>query len=55
MRKVIIRNDLMNSELVKQFLQLDKNASEMMVNPPKLHLEYSVEGQTKGIRDYLYI
>jgi hypothetical protein len=41
--------------LVKQFLQLDKNASEMMVNPPKLHLEYSVEGQTKGIRDYLYI
>ena len=55
LRKVIIRNDLMNSELVKQFLQLDKNASEMMVNPPKLHLEYSVEGQTKGIRDYLYI
>lgn len=36
LRKIIIRNDLMNSELVKQFLQLDKNASEMMVNPPKL-------------------
>jgi len=45
----------MNSELVKQFLQLDKNASEMMVNPPKLHLEYTIEGQTKGIRDYIFI
>lgn len=42
LRKIIIRNDIMNSELVKQFLQLDKNASEVMVNPPKLHLEYSV-------------
>jgi hypothetical protein len=40
---------------VKQFLQLDKNASEMMVNPPKLLLEYVIEGQTKGIRDYLYL
>jgi len=28
----------MNSDLLKQFLQLDKNASEMMVNPPKLHI-----------------
>lgn len=27
LRKIIVRNDLMNSELVKQFLQLDKNAS----------------------------
>jgi hypothetical protein len=45
----------MNSELVKQFLQLDKNASEVMVNPPKLHLEYAVEGQSKGIRDYVYV
>jgi hypothetical protein len=36
LRKIIVRNDLTNSELVKQFLQLDKNASEMMVNPPKL-------------------
>lgn len=42
LRKIIVRNDLMNSELVKQFLQLDKNASEVMVNPPKLHLEYQV-------------
>jgi len=32
----------MNSELIKQFLQLDKNASEMMVNPPKLQLEYTI-------------
>lgn len=55
LRKIIVRNDLMNSELVKQFLQLDKNASEVMVNPPKLHLEYQVEGQTKGIRDYIYV
>ena len=45
----------MNSDIVKQFLQLDKNASEMMVNPPKLHIDYSIEGQTKGIRDYFYI
>ncbi len=45
----------MNSDLVKQFLQLDKNASEMMVNPPKLHIEYAIEGQTKGIRDYYYV
>lgn len=27
----------------------------MMVNPPKLLLEYVIEGQTKGIRDYLYL
>ena len=45
----------MNSDIVKQFLQLDKNASEMMVNPPKLHIDYSIEGQTKGIRDYFYV
>lgn len=32
----------MNSEAVKQFLQLDKNASEMMVNPPRLHMEYTI-------------
>lgn len=55
LRKIIVRNDLTNSELVKQFLQLDKNASEMMVNPPKLELEYSIDGQTKGIRDYIYV
>ena len=40
---------------MKQFLQLDKNASEVMVNPPKLHLEYTIEGQSKGIRDYIYL
>ncbi len=45
----------MNSDLVKQFLQLDKNASEMMVNPPTLHMEYTIEGQSKGIRDYYYV
>jgi hypothetical protein len=55
LRKIIVRNDLMNSDLVKQFLQLDKNASEMMVNPPQLHIEYVIEGQSKGIRDYFYI
>ena len=26
-----------------------------MVNPPRLHIEYSIEGQSKGIRDYFYI
>ena len=40
---------------MKQFLQLDKNASEQMVNPPKLHIDYSIEGLSKGIRDYYYI
>lgn len=55
LRKVIVRNDLMNSDLLKQFLQLDKNAAQMMVNPPKLHLEFNIEGQSKGIRDYFYI
>jgi hypothetical protein len=45
----------MNSEVVKQFLQLDKNASGMMVNPPTLHHEYNIEGQSKGIRDFVYV
>jgi hypothetical protein len=40
---------------VKSFLQLDKNASEMMVNPPKLALEYVIDGQSKGVRDFLYV
>jgi hypothetical protein len=40
---------------VKTFLQLDKNASEMMVNPPKLALEYVIDGQSKGIRDFIYV
>ena len=42
LRKIIIRYDVLNSDLVKQFLQLDKNASEVMVNPPKLHIDYSI-------------
>ena len=46
---------MLNSDLVKQFLQLDKNASEVMVNPPKLHIDYTIEGQSKGIRDYFFI
>lgn len=54
LQKMVIRNDLMNSEAVKSFLQLDKNASEMMVNPPKLALEYVIDGQSKGVRDYVY-
>lgn len=45
----------MNSEAIKTFLQLDKNASEMMVNPPKLALEYVIEGQSKGVRDFVYL
>lgn len=27
----------------------------MMVNPPKLLFEYVIDGQTKGIRDYIYL
>lgn len=26
----------------------------MMVNPPKLVLEYSIDGASKGIRDFIY-
>ena len=55
LRRIVTRNDLMNSEPVKMFLQLDKNASDMMVSPPKLHTEYSLEGDTKGIRDFVYL
>ena len=54
LQKIVTRNDLMNSDPIKFFLQLDKNASEMMVNPPKLGVEYFVEGQSKGIRDFYY-
>lgn len=32
----------MNCDQIKAFLQLDKNASEMMVNPPKLSFEYVI-------------
>lgn len=27
----------------------------MMVNPPKLELEYVIEGQSKGVRDFVYL
>lgn len=27
----------------------------MMVNPPKLALEYVIDGQSKGVRDFLYV
>ena len=46
---------MMNCDVVKSFLQLDKNASEMMVNPPKLSFEYVIDGQSKGIRDFVYV
>ena len=26
-----------------------------MVTPPKLHIEYNIEGQSKGIKDYFYV
>lgn len=55
LQKIVVRNDLMNCDAVKSFLQLDKNASEMMVNPPKLNFEYAIDGQSKGIRDFLYL
>jgi len=45
----------MNSEVVKSFLQLDKNASDVVLNPPILQFEYSIEGKSKGIRDYMFI
>jgi len=55
LRKIVVRNDLINSELVKSFLQLDKNASDVVLNPPQLEFEYTIEGKSKGIRDYVFI
>lgn len=45
----------MNCNHVKAFLQLDKNASEMMVNPPSLSFEYLIDGQSKGINDFIHL
>ncbi len=45
----------MNSDLVKQFLQLDKNAAEMMIEDVTMSFVNGIEGQSKGIRDYLFV
>jgi hypothetical protein len=56
LQALVCRNDLMNSEQVKQFLQLDKNAAEAIVNPPKLQDEFNISGaSSKGVRDFAYV
>ena len=46
----------MNSEQVKQFLQLDRNAAQVISNPPKFLYEFSIEGSnSKGVRDFAYV
>lgn len=56
LQALVCRNDLMNSEQVKQFLQLDKNAAEAIVNPPKLQDEFNISGaNSKGVRDFCYV
>lgn len=55
MQAIIVRKDLINSEQVKQFLQLDRNAAQAISNPPKFLSEFSIEGSSsKGIRDFAY-
>ena len=44
----------MNSQYVKDFLQLDKNAATMIVQPPKLLLQYMIDGVGKGINDFFF-
>ncbi|KRX05178.1 WD40-repeat-containing domain [Pseudocohnilembus persalinus] len=52
LRTLISRPDIFNSDSLKQFLQLDKYASEAIVNPPKLLAETS--GFNHGVRDFFY-
>lgn len=44
----------MNNQKVKEFLQLDKNAMELMMNPPQLMFQYEISGAYKGINDFKY-
>lgn len=56
LQALVCRNDLLNSEQVKQFLQLGENASESIVNPPRLQDEFSIGGAaSKGVRDFTYV
>ena len=42
LQALVIRKDLVNSEQVKQFLQLDRNAAQIISNPPKFLYEFSI-------------
>lgn len=42
LQAVVVRKDLVNSEQVKQFLQLDRNAAQAISNPPKFLNEFSI-------------
>jgi WD40 repeat protein len=55
LQRIVVRNDLMNSEKVKAFLELDTNASEVMVNPPTLELQYAIEGANRGVTDFVLV
>jgi WD40 repeat protein len=52
LKAVVGRDDVLNSETVKKFLQLDNNAPETTVNPPKLLGELS--SMVLGVRDFHY-
>jgi hypothetical protein len=45
----------MNSDQIKSFLKLEANASEMMMNPPTLEYEYSIEGVNRGVIHFIYL
>jgi WD40 repeat protein len=52
LKSMIARDDILNSEQVKKFLQIENNAPEATVNPPKLLGE--VSSMVLGVRDFHY-
>ena len=52
MKGLVVRTDIMNSEPMKKFLQLENFAPEITVNPPKLVAE--VSNFSQGIRDFVF-
>jgi hypothetical protein len=51
-KQLVTKQDVFNTEAMKQFLQLDKHAAEQVVNPVKLLGE--VTGFIHGLRDFHY-
>jgi hypothetical protein len=49
LKELTSRIDMINSEPLRKFLEIDKHASETAVNPPTLHLEFT--NFFHGIRD----
>lgn len=52
MKALAKRTDIMNSEPIKKFLQLENFAPEITVSPPKLVAECTIFSQ--GIRDFIF-